>query len=95
VQVIDTVELFRLHQKRMLSLRYLCSYLLRRNIQTGNHDSIEDAYAALDLYRKYCELKEAGALQGVIQELYAWGAQNAWQPVVWRNDQPCPADQVP
>lgn len=94
--MIDTVELFRLHQKRMLSLRYLCAYLLRRTIQTGNHDSIEDAYAALDLYHKYRELKEAGQLQGVIQELYAWGAQNAWTAtVVWRDNQPFPADQAP
>lgn len=49
-QVVDTVDLFRKPRLRKLSLRFLASFLLRASIQTANHDSIEDARAALGLY---------------------------------------------
>lgn len=35
------------------SLRYLSATLLGRTIQNGSHCSVEDAQAALDIYRKY------------------------------------------
>ncbi|CAE7942576.1 PAN2, partial [Symbiodinium sp. KB8] len=49
-QVRDTVNLFRLPGQRMLSLRFLAAALLGYNIQ--------DARAALLLYREYQRLKE-------------------------------------
>lgn len=42
-QIIDTVELFHLERQRWVSLRFLGSYLLNEEIQTGNHCSVEDA----------------------------------------------------
>ena len=57
-QILDTVELFRYDGSRKLNLRFLAKHVLGMNIQTGNHDSIEDARTALALYRKYLELKE-------------------------------------
>lgn len=52
-QVVDTVEIFRqsLNSGRFLSLRFLCHHVLHRHIQQQNHDSVEDASAALELYR--------------------------------------------
>ncbi|GIX60832.1 PAB-dependent poly(A)-specific ribonuclease subunit 2 [Babesia caballi] len=50
-QVIDTVELYRLPGQRYISLQFLAAHILNRRIQRGEHDSVEDALAALDLYR--------------------------------------------
>ncbi|WFD28025.1 poly(A)-specific ribonuclease [Malassezia nana] len=66
-QVIDTVQLYHSPaHPRKLSLRFLSWFLLKQDIQKGlkigtegneavheGHDSIEDAAAALQLYRRY------------------------------------------
>lgn len=57
-QIIDTVEIYRLPGKRFMSLQYLAYHVLSRNIQYDEHDSIEDATTALDLYR-YCFVDNA------------------------------------
>ncbi len=44
------MDLFHAKRSRKLSLRFLASYLLKANIQTHTHDSIEDACTALRLY---------------------------------------------
>ncbi|SMN18988.1 similar to Saccharomyces cerevisiae YGL094C PAN2 Essential subunit of the Pan2p-Pan3p poly(A)-ribonuclease complex [Maudiozyma saulgeensis] len=71
-QIRDTAVYF-LQGKRFLSLRYLAFVLLGQNIQEGNHDSIEDAYTALILYKRYLVLKENGSLKAVIDSLYEEG----------------------
>ncbi|EDO17725.1 hypothetical protein Kpol_1033p30 [Vanderwaltozyma polyspora DSM 70294] len=71
-QIRDTAIYF-LQGKRFLSLRYLAYAILDRNIQEGNHDSIEDAYTALILYKKYLDLKEKGTLNHVLDVIYEEG----------------------
>lgn len=71
-QIRDTAIYF-LQGKRYLSLRYLAFVLLGKNIQEDNHDSIEDAYTALILYKKYLDIKESGTLPKVIETLYEEG----------------------
>ena len=77
-QVIDTVEIFRLENQRLLSLRFLASYLLSKDIQGQTHDSIEDAKTALELYQVYVALEESGRLRDKIEEMYDWGAAHGW-----------------
>ncbi|KAL3234402.1 PAN2-PAN3 deadenylation complex catalytic subunit PAN2 [Nakaseomyces bracarensis] len=71
-QIRDTAIYF-LQGKRYLSLRYLAYVLLDINVQEGNHDSIEDAYTALVLYRKYQELVRSGMMEQVLNKLYEEG----------------------
>ncbi|RMZ54717.1 hypothetical protein APUTEX25_003095 [Auxenochlorella protothecoides] len=72
-QIVDTVRLFHKPRMRQLSLRFLASYLLKTSIQSGNHDSIEDAHTALRLYKEYLRLEASGALAWTLDELYNWG----------------------
>lgn len=51
-QVADTVSLWHLEGHRYLSLRFLVGCLLEASIQDETHDSIEDARAALALFRR-------------------------------------------
>lgn len=71
-QIRDTAIYF-LRGKRYLSLRYLAFALLDRNVQEGNHDSIEDAYTALILYQKYLDLQTQGTLEQVLDRIYSEG----------------------
>lgn len=74
-QIIDTVTLFYnpARSKRNLSLRFLAWYLLKENIQSSTHDSIEDALTALKLWRKYEEFQDAGIVEQMIDEIYTAG----------------------
>ncbi|KAH3670989.1 hypothetical protein OGAPHI_000700 [Ogataea philodendri] len=73
-QVRDTAELFYLkREKRKLGLKFLIYQVFNDRVQTGNHDSIEDAYSALRLYRKWLELKAAGELDDALQRIYLEG----------------------
>ncbi|XP_051913927.1 PAN2-PAN3 deadenylation complex catalytic subunit PAN2 isoform X1 [Hippocampus zosterae] len=81
-QVIDTVYLFHLPRKRMISLRFLAWYFLDLSIQGETHDSIEDARTALQLYRKYLEVSRGGGpdqVRKVLKGLYEKGRQMDWK----------------
>ena len=64
------------------SLRNLALCLLDRKIQTGAHNSLEDARAALDIYRKHEQLWETHLVE-----------QN-WDKTVWLQDQYWPQEIV-
>jgi PAB-dependent poly(A)-specific ribonuclease subunit 2 len=75
-QVIDTVDLFYMKSRqRKLSLRFLAWYLLKEDIQSETHDSIEDASTALKLYRKYEEFEDAGIMEMMLNSIYAKGRE--------------------
>uniref|UniRef100_A0A8C8D8K2 USP domain-containing protein n=1 Tax=Oncorhynchus tshawytscha TaxID=74940 RepID=A0A8C8D8K2_ONCTS len=81
-QVVDTVYLFHMPRKKMISLHFLAWYFLDLNIQGENHDSIEDARTALALYRKYLELSCGGAIdevRKVLKGLYEKGRKLDWK----------------
>ena len=77
-QVIDTVHLYHLPHNRMISLKFLCWYFLKRKIQGSTHDSIEDAVTALDLYRKHLKLKAEDRLIEELNNLYEKGKSLKW-----------------
>ncbi|OQV12627.1 PAB-dependent poly(A)-specific ribonuclease subunit PAN2 [Hypsibius exemplaris] len=53
-QIIDTVQLYRLPDQRLISLKFLSWYFLGNHIQhLHGHDSAEDALTALRLYNLY------------------------------------------
>jgi DNA polymerase III epsilon subunit-like protein len=64
------------------SLRNLALRLLDRKIQAGCHDSLEDARAALDLYRKHERLWEN------------YLVEQHWDKAVWLQDQYWPQEIV-
>ncbi|KAI9712687.1 MAG: poly(A)-specific ribonuclease [Bogoriella megaspora] len=75
-QVVDTVDLFFIKSRqRKLNLRFLAWYLLKEDIQTEMHDSVEDARTALRLWRKYQEFDDAGILEQMLEEVYKRGRE--------------------
>lgn len=68
-QIIDTADLF-LQKDKALKLSLLAELLLREEVQTGNHDSIEDARTALHLWRKYQEFDDAGIVEQIVNKAY-------------------------
>jgi PAB-dependent poly(A)-specific ribonuclease subunit 2 len=80
-QVIDTVDIYYVKSRqRKLSLKFLAWYLLDEAVQTGNHDSIEDARTALRLYRKYIELKDRHIFDETLHQLYHEGQKYNFKP---------------
>ena len=70
-QIIDTADLFLQRDNgRRLRLAMLAELLLREEVQTGYHDSIEDARTALRLWRKYEEFEDAGIVEQIVNKAY-------------------------
>uniref|UniRef100_A0A8C4NAI4 PAN2-PAN3 deadenylation complex catalytic subunit PAN2 n=1 Tax=Eptatretus burgeri TaxID=7764 RepID=A0A8C4NAI4_EPTBU len=82
-QIFDTVLLFHIPRKRMISLRFLAWYFLELHIQAETHDSIEDSNAALQLYQKYLELSDNGCdhdrFRHTLKQLYEEGRKHDWK----------------
>lgn len=73
-QVIDTVAIFYDPSRhRRLSLRFLSWFLLKQDIQTAEHDSIEDARCALQLYKKYQTFVQENRFEDVMEDIYEAG----------------------
>lgn len=73
-QVLDTVSIYSMPgSRRKLSLRFLSWYILKKDIQTSTHDSIEDARYALLLYRKFLEYESAGTFDDVMEDVFNEG----------------------
>lgn len=77
--MVDTVLLFHLPHNRMISLKFLAWYFLKKKIQGATHDSIEDAVTALELYKKYLELKKSDTLIEELNNLYDRGKVLNWK----------------
>lgn len=73
-QVLDTVDLYYSPtRQRKISLRFLAWFLLKNDIQLGEHDSIEDARTALQLYKLWLRFEEDGRLDDVMDDIFAEG----------------------
>ncbi|KAJ3262967.1 poly(A)-specific ribonuclease [Chytriomyces hyalinus] len=80
-QIIDSVDIFFIEERQWkLSLRFLAWSLLRSDIQQDTHDSIEDARAALLLYKKYLALAKEGAFEQVLDAIYEDGRKYNFKP---------------
>jgi PAB-dependent poly(A)-specific ribonuclease subunit 2 len=87
-QMVDTLDLFYTGRGRRVSLRFLSAYLLGSAIQSGTHDSVEDATTALRLYQTYRALVAEGKFETVLTEMFEWGATAGWDPDTWQNSPP-------
>ena len=71
---MDTVNIYTVPgQRRKLSLRFLSWYLLKKDIQTHTHDSIEDARYAMMLYKLYQEFEEEDRVEEVMEDIFFEG----------------------
>ena len=77
-QLIDTVTLFRMQNRRMIKLRFLASFLLSSDIQSETHCSLEDAFTALRLYRRYQQLTQEGTFDDTLKQIYKLGKEQNW-----------------
>ena len=78
-QIIDTVDIYHKPAQRFISLRFLTNFILKHDVQQDVHDSVEDALAAFELYRKAIELKQNGTFEQVLNDLYEYGQKNDWK----------------
>lgn len=63
-------------------MRFLSWFLLKKDIQTNMHDSIEDARYALLLYKQWQEFEKDGRFEDVMEDIFYEG-----QKLVGAGDQ--------
>ena len=68
-------------RQRKLGLKFLSKYLLKEDIQSKTHDSIEDARTALKLYEKYEEMQMYGDFDEQLLEIYRFGKMFGFKEV--------------
>jgi hypothetical protein len=61
-------------------LRFLSWFLLKKDIQTTTHDSIEDARYALLLYKLYEQFEADGRFEDVMEDIFAEGQKVVRSP---------------
>ncbi|KAM7195211.1 PAB-dependent poly(A)-specific ribonuclease subunit PAN2 [Naviculisporaceae sp. PSN 640] len=82
-QIADTLDLYSLAglaERRTLSLKFLSWCVLEEKIQVTTHDSIEDARAALMLYRRYLEAEEEGMVEPMLTGILNKGRRYKFKP---------------
>jgi hypothetical protein len=73
-QVLDTVDIYyKKERQRRISLRFLSWYVLKEPIQQETHDSIEDAKAALLLYKEFQRCEGEGKFDELLEQIYVEG----------------------
>ena len=92
-QIIDTMDLFWPGRGRRLSLKFLVAFFLDSSslgsgFQEDGHDSIEDATAALKLYKMHENLTSEGRFDEVLSRAMDWGAAAGWDPSDWPGSAP-------
>lgn len=87
-QTIDTMDLYYSGRGRRLSLKFLSSFFLQNSIQGDTHDSIEDATAALELFRMHERMVMHGCFDQMLQKAYDWGSMAGWDPTSWTENPP-------
>lgn len=56
-------------------------------MQQDIHDSVEDALAAFELYRRAIELKATGEFEQLLDDLYKFGQKTDWKLGVIDDDE--------
>lgn len=54
-------------------MRFLSWFLLKKDIQTNMHDSIEDARYALLLYKQWQDFEKDGRFEDVMEDIFYEG----------------------
>jgi PAB-dependent poly(A)-specific ribonuclease subunit 2 len=78
-QIIDTVAIYHKPFQRIVSLRFLTNFVLKRDMQQDVHDSMEDAMAAYEHYAKAVELKKEGEFEQLLDDLYDFVQKTDWK----------------
>ncbi|WWD08075.1 hypothetical protein V865_006185 [Kwoniella europaea PYCC6329] len=91
-QVMDTVNLFTIPGRhRKLSLKFLAWFLLKKDIQTNTHDSIEDSKFALLLYKiwkGYDDTDDLRGFEGLMNDVFLEGSKTGFKPPIDRPPSP-------